>query len=181
MGFNLEGIAPAPRGVPQIEVTFDIDAHGIVNVSAQDKATGKAHNITIQASGGLDDNEIERMVKEAEDNAEADKEKREVIDTRNQAESMIHGAEKSLTDLGDKAEDGPKKEVEDAVSELKKALEGEDVSNIKEKTSALSAVMMKMGEAAYKANEANSAENEDTTNNSSENKEDVVDADFEEV
>tara|TARA_Y100000766_G_C18697096_1_gene502375 strand:- start:15 stop:806 length:792 start_codon:yes stop_codon:yes gene_type:complete len=179
--FNLEGIAPAPRGVPQIEVTFDIDANGIVNVSAQDKATGKAHNITIQASGGLDDNEIERMVKEAEDNAEADKEKREVIDTRNQAESMIHGAEKSLTDLGDKAEDGPKKEVEDAVSELKTALEGEDVSNIKEKTSALSAVMMKMGEAAYKANEANNADNEDTTNNSGENKEDVVDADFEEV
>merc|ERR1712178_487362 len=119
--FNLEGIAPAPRGVPQIEVTFDIDANGIVNVSAQDKATGKAHNITIQASGGL--NEIERMVKEAEDNAEADKEKREAIDTRNQAESMIHGAEKSLSDLGDKAEDTAKTDVEDAVAELKTALE----------------------------------------------------------
>merc|ERR1711934_1325483 len=91
--FNLEGISPARRGTPQIEVTFDIDANGIVNVSAQDKATGKEHNITIQASGGLDDNEIERMVKEAEDNAEADKEKREVIDVRNQAESMIHRAE----------------------------------------------------------------------------------------
>ena len=179
--FNLEGIAPAPRGVPQIEVTFDIDANGIVNVSAQDKATGKAHNITIQASGGLDENEIERMVKEAEDNAESDKEKREVIDTRNQAESMIHGAEKSLSDLGDKAEESAKKEVEDAVSDLKTALEGEDVSIIKEKTSALSAVMMKMGEAAYKANEANNAESADTTDNSSETKEDVVDADFEEV
>merc|ERR1711904_346505 len=179
--FNLEGIAPAPRGVPQIEVTFDIDANGIVNVSAQDKATGKAHNITIQASGGLDDNEIERMVKEAEDNAEADKKKREAIDVRNQAESMIHGAEKSLSDLGDKADDGAKKEVEDAVADVKTALEGEDVSIIKEKTSSLSAIMMQMGEAAYKANEANSAENEDTTNNSSENKEDVVDADFEEV
>merc|ERR1712100_21321 len=131
--FNLEGIAPAPRGVPQIEVTFDIDAHGIVNVSAQDKATGKAHNITIQASGGLDDREIERMVKEAEDNADADKEKREAIDTRNQAESMIHGAEKSLNDLGEKAEDSSKKEVEDAISELKNVLEGEDVSIIKEK------------------------------------------------
>merc|ERR1712054_271471 len=150
--FNLEGISPAPRGVPQIEVTFDIDANGIVNVSAQDKATGKAHNITIQASGGLDDNEIERMVKEAEDNAEADKEKREAIDTRNQAESMIHGAEKSLSDLGDKAEDNAKKEVEDAVAELKTALEGDDVPIIKEKTSSLSAVMMKVGEAAYKAN-----------------------------
>ena len=179
--FNLEGIAPAPRGVPQIEVTFDIDANGIVNVSAQDKATGKAHNITIQASGGLDDNEIERMVKEAEDNAEADKEKREAIDARNQAESMIHGAEKSLSDLGDKAEDNAKKEVEDAVAELKTALEGEDISIIKEKTSSLSAVMMKMGEAAYKANEANNAESADNANDTSESKEDVVDADFEEV
>ena len=179
--FNLEGIAPAPRGVPQIEVTFDIDANGIVNVSAQDKATGKAHNITIQASGGLDDNEIERMVKEAEDNAEADKEKREAIDARNQAESMIHGAEKSLSDLGDKAEDNTKKEVEDAVAELKTALEGEDISIIKEKTSSLSAVMMKMGEAAYKANEANNAESADNTDDTGESKEDVVDADFEEV
>ncbi len=179
--FNLEGIAPAPRGVPQIEVTFDIDANGIVNVSAQDKATGKAHNITIQASGGLDDNEIERMVKEAEDNAEADKEKREVIDARNQAESMIHGAEKSLSDLGDKAEDNAKKEVEDAVADLKTALEGEDISIIKEKTSSLSAVMMKMGEAAYKANEANKAESADNSDDTGESKEDVVDADFEEV
>ena len=179
--FNLEGIAPAPRGVPQIEVTFDIDANGIVNVSAQDKATGKAHNITIQASGGLDDNEIERMVKEAEDNAEADKEKREAIDARNQAESMIHGAEKSLSDLGDKAEDSAKKEVEDAVAELKTALDGEDISIIKEKTSSLSAVMMKMGEAAYKANEANNAESADNVDDTSESKEDVVDADFEEV
>ncbi len=179
--FNLEGIAPAPRGVPQIEVTFDIDANGIVNVSAQDKATGKAHNITIQASGGLDDNEIERMVKEAEDNAEADKEKREAIDARNQAESMIHGAEKSLSDLGDKAEDSAKKEVEDAVAELKTALEGEDISIIKEKTSSLSAIMMKMGEAAYKANEANNAESADNADDTAANKEDVVDADFEEV
>ncbi len=179
--FNLEGIAPAPRGVPQIEVTFDIDANGIVNVSAQDKATGKAHNITIQASGGLDETEIERMVKEAEDNAEADKEKREAIDTRNQAESMIHGAEKSLSDLGEKAEKNAKNEVEGAISELKKSLEGDDVSIIKEKTSALSAVMMKMGEAAYKANEQNDAESGKTTENPDESKEDVVDADFEEV
>ena len=180
--FNLEGIAPAARGIPQIEVTFDIDANGIVNVSAQDKATGKAHNITIQASGGLDDNEIERMVKEAEDNAELDKEKRDVIDARNQAESMVHGAEKSLTDLGDKAEPATKSEVEQAIQEVKTALEGEDTSVIKEKTSALSAVMMKMGEAAYKANENQPEEgNSDTSGSSSENKEDVVDADFEEV
>ncbi len=179
--FNLEGIAPAPRGVPQIEVTFDIDANGIVNVSAQDKATGKAHNITIQASGGLDDNEIERMVKEAEDNAEADKEKREVVDARNQAESMIHGAEKSLTDLGDKADPSAKTEVEQSIAEVKTALEGEDITIIKDKTSALSAVMMKMGEAAYKANEEKSPENSESTDNLGENKEDVVDADFEEV
>ena len=179
--FNLEGIASAPRGVPQIEVTFDIDANGIVNVSAQDKATGKAHNITIQASGGLDDNEIERMVKEAEDNAEADKEKREAIDVRNQAESMIHGAEKSLTDLGDKADPSAKSEVENAIGEVKTSLEGEDISTIKDKTSALSAVMMKMGEAAYKANQENNPENPEDNDTSNENKEDVVDADFEEV
>ena len=179
--FNLEGIASAPRGVPQIEVTFDIDANGIVNVSAQDKATGKAHNITIQASGGLDDNEIERMVKEAEDNAEADKEKRETIDVRNQAESMIHGAEKSLIDLGDKADPSAKTEVEQAIAEVKKALEGDETNTIKDKTSALSTVMMKMGEAAYKANEEKSADKSDETDNSVENKEDVVDADFEEV
>ncbi len=179
--FNLEGIASAPRGVPQIEVTFDIDANGIVNVSAQDKATGKAHNITIQASGGLDDNEIERMVKEAEDNAEADKEKREAIDVRNQAESMIHGAEKSLTDLGDKADPSAKSEVENAIGELKTSLEGEDIPTIKDKTSSLSAVMMKMGEAAYKSNQENNPENPENTDTSNENKEDVVDADFEEV
>merc|ERR1712070_1011715 len=180
--FNLEGISPAPRGVPQIEVTFDIDANGIVNVSAQDKATGKAHNITIQASGGLDENEIERMVKEAEENADADKQKREGVDARNQAESMIHGAEKSLTDLGDKAEANAKDEVEKAITDLKTALGGDDISAIKEKTSSLSAVMMKMGEAAYKASEQNNTndgEGNDATSN--ENKEDVVDADFEEV
>ena len=180
--FNLEGIAAAPRGVPQIEVTFDIDANGIVNVSAQDKATGKAHNITIQASGGLDESEIERMVKEAEENADADKEKREAIDTRNQAESMIHGAEKSLTDLGDKADADAKNEVEQAITDLKTSLEGEDISAIKEKTSALSAIMMKMGEAAYKASEQNnSTDSEEKETSSNENKEDVVDADFEEV
>ena len=180
--FNLEGIAAAPRGVPQIEVTFDIDANGIVNVSAQDKATGKAHNITIQASGGLDESEIERMVKEAEENADADKEKREAIDTRNQAESMIHGAEKSLTDLGDKADADAKNEVEQAITDLKTSLEGQDISAIKEKTSALSAIMMKMGEAAYKASEQNnSTDSEEKETSSNENKEDVVDADFEEV
>ena len=175
--------APAVGGAYDIIDFEAAGSAGAANVHAGDPqlafcfTKGDAEATT----GGLDDSEIERMVKEAEDNAEADKEKREAIDARNQAESMIHGAEKSLSDLGDKAEDNAKKEVEDAVAELKTALEGEDISIIKEKTSSLSAVMMKMGEAAYKANEANSAENEDTTNNSSENKEDVVDADFEEV
>jgi len=180
--FNLEGIAPAARGIPQIEVAFDIDANGIVNVSAQDKATGKAHNITIQASGGLDDNEIEKMVKEAEDNAEADKEKREAIDARNQAESMVHGAEKSISDLGDKADPDIKGEVELAIQDVKTALEGEDVSVIKEKTSSLSAVMMKIGEAAYKANaDQNNNGDDQNSETTNENKEDAVDADFEEV
>jgi molecular chaperone DnaK len=180
--FNLEGIASAARGIPQIEVAFDIDANGIVNVSAQDKATGKAHNITIQASGGLDDNEIEKMIKEAEDNAEADKEKREVIDARNQAESMVHGAEKSISDLGDKADPDIKSEVELAIEEVKTALEREDVSVIKEKTSSLSAVMMKIGEAAYKANaDQNNNSDDQSSETTNENKEDVVDADFEEV
>jgi molecular chaperone DnaK len=179
--FNLEGIAPAARGIPQIEVAFDIDANGIVNVSAQDKATGKAHNITIQASGGLDDNEIERMVKEAEDNAETDKEKREAIDSRNQAESMVHGAEKSITDLGDKADPEIKAEVEKAISEVKTALEGEETSIIKEKTTSLSAAMMKIGEAAYKANSEENSDSDQPSESNNEKKEDVVDADFEEV
>ena len=180
--FNLEGIAPASRGIPQIEVAFDIDANGIVNVSAQDKATGKAHNITIQASGGLDDNEIERMVKEAEDNAEVDKEKRETIDARNQAESMVHGAEKSISDLGDKADPDIKSEVELAIQDVKTALEGEDVSVIKEKTASLSAVMLISGEEAYKANaDQNNTGDDQSSDTTKENKEDVVDADFEEV
>ncbi len=181
--FNLEGIAPAPRGVPQIEVTFDIDANGIVNVSAQDKATGKAHNITIQASGGLDDNEIERMVKEAEENAESDKEKKEEVETRNHAESMIHSAEKTLNDLGEKADEKIKKDVENSIEELKSALDKSELESIKEKSSNLSSNLMKLGEVAYKENsETQNADNTSTEENQkNDNKEDVVDADFEEV
>tara|TARA_B100001758_G_C18345184_1_gene576599 strand:- start:487 stop:1404 length:918 start_codon:yes stop_codon:yes gene_type:complete len=181
--FNLEGIAGAPRGVPQIEVTFDIDANGIVNVSAQDKATGKAHNITIQASGGLDDNEIDRMVKEAEDNAESDKVKKESVEAINQAESLIHSAEKTIKDLGEKADNNLKKEVESSIENLNTALKDENVEQIKEKTNELSSNLMKLGEVAYKENN----DNQNTENNSSgdndkkENKEEVVDADFEEV
>jgi len=183
--FNLEGIAAAPRGVPQIEVTFDIDANGIVNVSAQDKATGKVHNITIQASGGLDDNEIERMVKEGEENAELDKQKKEEVEAKNQAESLIHSAEKTINDLGEKADSNLKEEVEKAVSDLKEALEKNELSDIKNKTSDLSSKMMKLGEIAYKDKNANAGNKTDEAKtkeeDSSKNKDDVVDADFEEV
>ncbi len=180
--FNLEGIAPAPRGVPQIEVTFDIDANGIVNVSAQDKATGKAHNITIQASGGLDDNEIEKMVKEAEENAEVDKVKKETVEARNQAESLLHSAEKTIKDLGEKADKQIKDDVEKSIVDLKSALEGEDLELIKENTTNLSSNLMKLGEVAYKENtDSENSEKNTSEDQKNDNKEDVVDADFEEV
>ena len=178
--FNLEGIAPARRGIPQIEVTFDIDANGIVNVSAKDKATGKEQKITIQASGGLDDKEIEKMVQDAEENAEADKKKRDDVEARNQAEALVNGAEKALEDAGDKADDNLKKPVQDALSDLKKSLEGDDIEDIKQKSASLSQVMMKLGEAAYKdlPDDNNQEATEDSTKADDG---DVVDADFEEV
>jgi molecular chaperone DnaK len=176
--FNLEGISPAPRGVPQIEVTFDIDANGIVKVSAKDKATGKEQEIRIQASGGLDDADIERMVQEAEANAESDKKRRSDVETRNQAEALVHGAEKAIDDLGDKADAEAKAEVEAGVEALREALSGDDIEAISEKSAALSQSMMKMGEAAYSAagdqDDANSAASDN-------NDETVVDAEFEEV
>ena len=147
--FNLEGISPAARGVPQIEVTFDIDANGIVKVSAKDKATGKEQEIRIQASGGLDDNEIERMVAEAEANAESDKKRRGDVEARNQGEALVHGAEKAIEDLGDKAEPAAKAEVEAGIEALRNALDGDDIDEISSKSAALSQSMMKMGEAAY--------------------------------
>ena len=177
--FNLEGLPSAPRGVPQIEVTFDIDANGIVKVSAKDKATGKEQAISIKASGGLDDNEIEQMVQDAESYAEEDKSRREKVETRNQAEALAHGAQKSIDDLGDKAEPAVKAEVEAGIVELNTALEGDDDEDIKAKSEALSSVLMKMGEAAYQAEQAEGgaegagAEQADDA--------DVVDADFEEV
>ena len=178
--FNLEGIAPARRGIPQIEVTFDIDANGIVNVSAKDKATGKEQKITIQASGGLDDKEIEKMVQDAEENAESDKKKRDDVEARNQAEALVNGAEKALEDAGDKADDTLKKPVQDALSDLKKSLEGDDIEDIKQKSASLSQVMMKLGEAAYKdlPDDNNQEASEDSTKTDDA---DVVDADFEEV
>ena len=177
--FNLEGIPAAPRGTPQIEVTFDIDANGIVKVSAKDKATGKEQAISIKASGGLDDSEIEQMVQDAENFAEEDKKKREQVETRNQGEALIHGAEKSISDLGDKADPALKAEVEEAITALKTALEGDDDAEIKDKSEALSAVLMKMGEAAYQAEQ--SADNPDAAADNSASDDGVVDADFEEV
>ena len=178
--FNLEGISPARRGTPQIEVTFDIDANGIVNVSAKDKATGKEQKITIQASGGLDDNEIEKMVQDAEENAESDKKKREDVETRNQAEALVNGAEKAIEDAGDKADENLKSSVQESLSDLKSSLEGEDIEDIKKKSETLSQVMMKLGEAAYKdlSDQENASPEEDKSKNDDA---DVVDADFEEV
>jgi molecular chaperone DnaK len=185
--FNLEGIAPAPRGLPQIEVAFDIDANGMVNVSAKDKATNKEQKITIQASGGLSDEEIEKMVKDAELNAEKDKEKKELIDIKNTADSLVYSTEKSITEHGDKIADNDKKEITDAVADLKQALESEDTNAIKEKTEALSQKSMKLGEAVYKAQQENAgaAEGQPESNNAQENKQstddNVVDGDFSEV
>jgi molecular chaperone DnaK len=176
--FDLVGIPPAPRGVPQIEVTFDIDANGIVNVSAKDRGTGKEQQIRIQASGGLSDADIERMVKEAEANADSDKKKREAVEAKNQAESMIHSTEKSLKDYGDKVTAEDKAAIETAITNLKGVIEGEDAEAIKEKTGALAEASMKLGEAMYKASQA---EAEAKAEGGDKPDDDVVDADFEEV
>ncbi len=180
--FNLENIPPAPRGVPQIEVTFDIDANGIVNVSAKDKGTGKEQKITIQASGGLDEDAIERMVKEAEENAEADKRRRESVEARNNAEALIHATEKSLSEHGDKVDAETKSAIEKARDELKEVVESDDAEAIKAKHQALMEASMKLGEAIYKAEAeaAQAAQPEDGGDAASQN-DDVVDADFEEV
>jgi molecular chaperone DnaK len=176
--FDLAGIPPAPRGVPQIEVTFDIDANGIVNVSAKDKGTGKEQQIRIQASGGLSEADIERMVKEAEQNAEADKRKREAVEARNQGESLIHSTEKSLKEYGDKVTAEEKEAIEKAIADLRGVLEGEDAEAIREKTTALAEASMKLGEAMYKASQAEAEAKAAGTDKPAE---DVVDADFEEV
>ena len=177
--FDLSGIPPAPRGVPQIEVTFDIDANGIVNVSAKDKGTGKEQQIRIQASGGLSDTDIERMVKEAEANAEADKRKREAVEAKNQAESMVHSTEKSLKDYGDKVSAEDKLAIETALNDVRNVLESDDAEQIKEKTAALAEVSMKLGEAMYKASQAEAEAKAAGTDQPAED--DVVDAEFEEV
>ncbi len=183
--FDLVGIPPAPRGVPQIEVTFDIDANGIVNVGAKDKATGKEQAIRIQASGGLSDEDIERMVKEAEAHAEEDKKRRELVEARNQAEALIHTSEKTLAEAGDKVSAADRTAIEEAVAALKTAAEGEDTDEIRAKTEALAQASMKLGEAMYKQ----SAEAQPGGDGSAEpegaeaaaGEDEVVDADFEEV
>jgi len=181
--FELLGIAPAPRGMPQIEVTFDIDANGIVNVSAKDKGTGKEQKIQIQASGGLSDEDINKMVKEAEANKDADKKKREAVDARNQADTILHTTEKNVKEHGSKVAEADKKVIETASADLRNALKGTDIEDIKKKTQNLIQSSMKLGEAIYKDQQAASPKPEDKKkDNNNEKKDDnVVDADFEEV
>ena len=179
--FELVGIAPAPRGTPQIEVTFDIDANGIVNVSAKDKGTGKEQKIQIQASGGLSEEEIQKMVKDAEANKEADKKKRETVDARNQADSLVFSTEKSLKEHGDKVSAEEKKAIETGITDLKKSLEGTDIEDIKKKTQSLIQASMKLGEAVYKSQQKPDTKTKDKEENKPEDKDNVVDADFEDV
>ena len=186
--FDLVGIQPAPRGTPQIEVTFDIDANGIVNVSAKDKSTGKEQQIKIQASGGLSDDEIDKMVKDAEANAETDKKKREEVDVKNQADSLVLQVEKNLKEHGDKISSEDKSKIETDLNDLKEAVEKNDLDLIKTKTQELTQSSMKMGEAMYKDQQANGApgaENGDQPqpddNADAPKDDDVIDADFEEV
>jgi molecular chaperone DnaK len=185
--FDLVGIPPAPRGVPQIEVTFDIDANGIVNVSAKDKGTGKEQQIRIQASGGLSDAEIEKMVHDAESHAEEDKKRRELVEARNQAEALIHSTEKAVAEHGDKVGAAEKSAIETAIANLKAAREGEDTADIQAKSQALAQASMKLGEAVYKANQEGAAsaspgdDGGDSGSATAESGEDVVDADFEEI
>lgn len=187
--FDLVGIPPAPRGVPQIEVGFDIDANGIVNVGAKDKGTGKEHQIRIQASGGLSDEDIEKMVRDAEANADEDKARREMVEVKNQAEALVHSTEKNITEYGDKVSEEDKKAIEDACADLKSALEAGDMDVIKEKNEVLSQAAMKLGEEIYKAQQAEGGGEEGMDPDAAaadaaakaQDSDDVVDVDFEEV
>ncbi len=182
--FELVGIAPAPRGVPQIEVAFDIDANGIVNVSAKDKGTGKEQKIQIQASGGLSEEEINKMVKEAESNKEADKKKRDAVDARNQADTLLHSTEKNLKEHGAKVSEADKKAIETSAANLRNALKGTDVEEIKKKTQDLVQSSMKLGEAIYKSQQSakpDTAAKDNDKKEEGKKDENVVDADFEEV
>jgi molecular chaperone DnaK len=183
--FDLVGIPPAPRGIPQVEVTFDIDANGIVHVSAKDKATNKEQSIRIQASGGLSDDDIDQMVKDAEANADADKERREGVESKNRAEALVHSTEKNLEEYGDKIEGEDKQTIEDALAAMKETLAKEDptLEEINTAASELAQASMKLGEAMYKegagAAEADAAA--DAAREEAAGDDDVVDADFEEV
>ncbi|HEY9567771.1 MAG TPA: molecular chaperone DnaK [Thalassobaculum sp.] len=185
--FDLMGIPPAPRGVPQVEVTFDIDANGIVNVSAKDKATGKEQQVRIQASGGLSDADIDRMVREAEENAADDKTRRELVEVRNQADNVLHSAEKSVAEFGDKVSAAERKAIEDDIAALKAALGNDDADAIRAKVDALQQSSMKLGEAMYKAQQEDAAAADGDSGGSAKAgddakaADDVVDADFEEV
>src|SRR5471032_1976287 len=182
--FDLQGIPPAPRGVPQIEVTFDIDANGIVSVTAKDKATSKEQQIRIQASGGLSDADIQKMVKDAESHAAEDKKRRELVEAKNQADALIHSTEKAMGEHGDKVGPEEKTAIEAALAALKNAVSGEDTDAIKEKTNALAQASMKLGEAMYKAQQSEAASADaaaDGAGNAPKPDDNVVDADFEEV
>jgi molecular chaperone DnaK len=176
--FDLMGIPPAPRGMPQIEVTFDIDANGIVNVSAKDKATGKEQQIRIQASGGLSEADIDKMVKDAEAHAADDKKRKEAVEAKNHAEALVHSTEKALTEHGSKVGETERRAIEDAISDLKEALKGDDAEAIKTKTNTLAQASMKLGEAMYKQQQA---EAEGAAAGGADKKDDVVDAEFTEV
>jgi molecular chaperone DnaK len=177
--FNLENIPPAPRGMPQIEVTFDIDANGIVSVGAKDKGTGKTQQITIQASGGLSDEDIEKMVKDAEANADADKARRELVESKNQGESLLHSTKKSLTEHGDKVDASTVEAIELAMQPLEEALKGEDVGKIKGGIQNLTEAAMKLGEAIYKASQSEASGAEEDGPRPVDD--DIVDADFEDL
>ena len=181
--FDLVGIPPAPRGVPQIEVTFDIDANGIVNVSAKDKGTGKEQQIRIQASGGLSDNDIEQMVRDAEQFAEEDKKRRASAEAKNNAESLVHTTERQLADNGDKVDESLKSEIQSAIDATKSAIESGDADQMTEKSQALATVAMKLGQAIYEQQQASEASPaaDGAAAGSEAGGEDVVDAEFSEV
>jgi molecular chaperone DnaK len=177
--FNLEGIPPSPRGMPQIEVTFDIDANGIVHVSAKDKASGKEQKVTIQASGGLSESDIEQMVKDAEEYAAEDKVRKEMIEAKNHADGLIYSTEKSLKEYGEKISDAERAAIEDAITDLRSALEKEELEDIKTKTEALSNASMKLGEAMYKASQEAGSNPSEASSDDAGGK--VVDAEFEDL
>ena len=180
--FDLVGIPPAPRGVPQVEVAFDIDANGIVNVSAKDKATNKEQQIRIQASGGLSEADIQKMVKDAEAHAEEDKKRKTEVEAKNHAEALVHSTEKALAEHGSKVGDAERSAIENAIADLKEALKGDDAAVIQAKTNALAQASMKLGEAMYKQQaEAGQGGDHESATGADGKKEDVVDAEFTEV